>query len=249
MADFLGVLFRRFSTGTSDSALPPLIEGNTLVVGDANVTRSLLFLAAVTAATDLGIRVLFFTQSPFQSLPVSLRASLPELKLESLKNVQFVYSQCLPELMEDVASLHQLPSPPSLIIVDSLDQYLLGTRDGQDDLGPVAHTIALLHDTAAFLSQGQQAPCRLLVSWHGEKDVESTDQMLDILDRFLQVRCTLEGQTGYLGQSEHREWQVYLSFTCPAPELKGQQWNMLQHPVGTVEFRCVNIGHNETMES
>lgn len=83
MADILGVVFRRFASGTVIS--PPHAEGNTLVLGDVNVSRSVLFLAAVTAATDLGLKVLFFTQTSFQSLPVSLRASIPGLKLESLK--------------------------------------------------------------------------------------------------------------------------------------------------------------------
>uniref|UniRef100_A0A673FIN7 Uncharacterized protein n=1 Tax=Sinocyclocheilus rhinocerous TaxID=307959 RepID=A0A673FIN7_9TELE len=58
-----------------------------------------------------------------------------------------------------IASLHELASeaasPSSLIIVDSLDHYLHGSRVGplQDDLSPVAHVAALLHDTAAFLTQ------------------------------------------------------------------------------------------------
>lgn len=87
MADILGVVFRRFASGTvtRDVIFPPHAEGNTLVLGDVNISRSVLFLAAVTAATDLGLKVLFFTQTPFQSLPVSLRASIPGLKLESLK--------------------------------------------------------------------------------------------------------------------------------------------------------------------
>lgn len=87
MADILGVVFRRFASGTvtSDVTFSSHVEGNTLVLGDVNISRSVLFLAAVTAATDLGLKVLFFTQTPFQSLPVSLRASIPGLKLESLK--------------------------------------------------------------------------------------------------------------------------------------------------------------------
>lgn len=92
MADILGVVFRRFASGavTSDLLFPSSVEGNTLVIGEVNISRSVLFLAAVTAATDLGLKVLFFTQTPFQSLPVSLRASVPGLKLESLKVIIMV---------------------------------------------------------------------------------------------------------------------------------------------------------------
>jgi len=87
MADILGVVFRRFApgTGTSDLVFPSRVEGNTLVLGDVNIRRSVLFLSAVTAASDLGLKVLFFTQTPFQSLPVSVRDSVPGLKLDSLK--------------------------------------------------------------------------------------------------------------------------------------------------------------------
>ncbi len=93
MADILGVVFRRFASGLvmTDVRSPPHAEGNTLVLGDVNMSRSVLFLAAVTAATDLGLKVLFFTQTPFKSLPVSLRASIPGLKLESLKVITMFF--------------------------------------------------------------------------------------------------------------------------------------------------------------
>lgn len=256
MADILGVVFRRFASRTRDLIFPSDIEGNTLVLGDVNISRSVLFLAAVTAATDLGLKVLFFTQSPFQSLPVSLRASVPGLKLESLKNVRFVYAKTLEDLLEDVASLHQLASEaaslPSLIIVDALDQYLQAGPQ-QDDLSPVAHIAALLHDTAAFLTQiqqsraGGQGLCRVMLSCQaeGEGHGETAEILLSVLDRYLQVRCTLEEVTGQMGQSE---WQVYLSFTSPAPAVQGQQWHMMLQASGAVEFRPVSAGEQAILE-
>ncbi|CAM4337071.1 unnamed protein product [Leuciscus chuanchicus] len=252
MADILGVVFRRFApgSGTSDLVFPSRVEGNTLVLGDVNIRRSVLFLSAVTAATDLGLKVLFFTQTPFQSLPVSLRASVPGLKLESLKNVKFVYVKTLEELVEDVASLHELASdaasPPSLIIVDGLERYLQGSL--QDDPGPVAHVAALLHDTAAFLTQIQQnradgqGLCRVMLSFQseceGSRDSEVPDLLLSILDRYLQVRCTFEEIAG------QNEWQVYLSDTCPSSAHQGQQWHIGLQAGGVLEFRPV-IGEEQ----
>lgn len=57
----------------------------TLVVGDHSISRSVLLLAAVTAASELGVKVMFFTQTQIQSLPVSLQKCVPSLSPESLK--------------------------------------------------------------------------------------------------------------------------------------------------------------------
>uniref|UniRef100_A0A671T9K8 SWIM-type zinc finger 7 associated protein 1 n=1 Tax=Sinocyclocheilus anshuiensis TaxID=1608454 RepID=A0A671T9K8_9TELE len=199
MADILGVVFRRFASGTvtSDVIFPPDAEANTLVLGDVNISRSVLFLAAVTAATDLGLKVLFFTQTPFQSLPSNTFFFMHV----HLQNVKLVYVKTLEELVEDIASLHELASPPSLIIVDGLDHYLHRSRVRplQDDLSPVAHVAALLHDTAAFLSQilqnraDGQGLCRVMVSFQseceGSRDSEALapELLLCVLDRYLQV--------------------------------------------------------------
>ncbi|XP_016091420.1 ATPase SWSAP1 [Sinocyclocheilus grahami] len=265
MADILGVVFRRFASGnvTSDVMFPSHVEGNTLLLlGDVNISRSVLFLAAVTAATDLGLKVLFFTQTPFQSLPVSLRASIPGLKLESLKNVKFVYVKTLEDLLEDITSLHELASeatsPSSLIIVDSLDHYLHGSRVGplQDDLSPVAHVAALLHDTAAFLTQilqsraDGQGLCRVMVSFQSEREgsrdseVLAPELLLSVLDRYLRVRCTLE-EVKRDGEAGQNEWQVYLSVGCPS---QVQQWHMVLQTGGALEFSPVIGGEQQILD-
>ncbi|KAL1278755.1 hypothetical protein QQF64_025428 [Cirrhinus molitorella] len=238
MADILGVVFRRFASGTitSNVIFPSHLEGNTLVLGDVN--------------------------TPFQSLPVSLRASIPGLKLESLKNAKFVYVKTLEELVEDVASLHELASeaasPPSLIIVDGLDLYLHGSRVGplQDDLSPVAHVAALLHDTAAFLTQilqnraDGQGLCRVMVSFQseseGSRDSEALapELLLSVLDRYLQVRCTLEEVKGN-GEAGLNKWQVYLSAMCPS---RVEQWHMLLQAGGALEFSPVIEGERQILE-
>lgn len=56
-----------------------------LMVGDHRISRSLLLLAAVTAASERGIKVLFLAQTQIQSLPVFLQRCSPSLSPESLK--------------------------------------------------------------------------------------------------------------------------------------------------------------------
>lgn len=100
MADVLTLVFRTF---VSDSGLkktttpgppPSTAGGSALLVGDPSTSRSVLLLAAVTAASELGVRVVFFSQTQIQNLPVSLKKRVPSLSPESLK----VYS--IPVLVE-----------------------------------------------------------------------------------------------------------------------------------------------------
>lgn len=64
---------------------PPPTTCSSLVVGDTDISRSVLLLAAVTAASEMGVRVMFFTQTQIQSLPVCLQKCVPSLSPESLK--------------------------------------------------------------------------------------------------------------------------------------------------------------------
>lgn len=179
-----------------------------------------------------------------------------------LQNVKFVYVKTLEELVEDIASLHELASeaasPPSLIIVDGLDHYLYGSRVGplQDGLSPVAHVAALLHDTAAFLSQilqnrsDGQGLCRVMVSCQseceGSRDSEALapELLLSVLDRYLQVRCTLE-EVKRDKEAGLNEWQVYLSVMCPSLV---QQWHMVLQAGGALEFRPVFSGEQQIVD-
>lgn len=86
MVDILDMVFNRFSSQfhTSSHINTSSPEKGTLVVGDGDINRALLFLAAVTAASELGVKVLFFTQSQIQSLPVTL-STYSGLKPDCLK--------------------------------------------------------------------------------------------------------------------------------------------------------------------
>lgn len=93
MADILTLVFRTFKSRTGLKKEPTLSppppsscsSSSALVLGDHSISRSVLLLAAVTAASEMGMRVLFFTQTQIQSLPVSLQRCFPSLSPESLK--------------------------------------------------------------------------------------------------------------------------------------------------------------------
>ncbi|XP_029582686.1 ATPase SWSAP1 isoform X2 [Salmo trutta] len=133
MTDILTLVFRTFNQHNGkpkDFKNIAPSKCSTLVVGDCSVNRSLLILAAVTAASELGLKVSFFTQVKIQSLPGSLQESMSNLSPDNLKKIKFSYPRSLEDLLQDVASLHESASgsaaPPSLIIVDGLEGYLRG---------------------------------------------------------------------------------------------------------------------------
>lgn len=89
MADVLDLVFRTFSSATAvrkqSTVRPSPPTCSTLLVGEERVNRAVLLLAAVTAASEMGLRVVFFTQTQIQSLPLSLQRCLPSLSPDSLK--------------------------------------------------------------------------------------------------------------------------------------------------------------------
>lgn len=87
MVDMLTRVFRTFaSQGQVRKELrsTPSIY-STLLVGEHNISRSLLLLTAVTAASQLGVKVVFFTQTHIQQLPTFLQKRIPLLDPDSLK--------------------------------------------------------------------------------------------------------------------------------------------------------------------
>lgn len=174
----------------------------------------------------------------------------------------------LEDLLEDVASLHELvleaAALPSLIIVDGLEQYVSGhvaqDRPQREAQSAAAHVVALLHDTAAFLTQKlnaqaeNQAQCRVIVSIQPERkgqggcDQLGSDPLLSILERYLQVRCTSEKVRRDEGPNE---WLLYLS----GPELQVAgcddaveqlRWRAVLQPNGILEFCPVSPRKEET---
>ncbi|KAM9345927.1 ATPase SWSAP1 [Symphorus nematophorus] len=280
MTDILTLVFRTFMSQTdvkkelAVTAPPSPTTCSALVVGEHRISRSVLLLAAVTAASEMGMRVIFFTQTQIQSLPVSLQKCVPSLSPESLKKITFSYPRTLEELLEQVASLHEStntsPRPPSLIIVDRLEGYLCGPGGGSHsgfhagEQSCAAHLSALLCDSAAFLTQllkqrsSSLTPCRLIASFQSEVnsghtggDASATDPILDVLDRYFQVRCTLDRDSSYEAAAAGLQevWHIYLSGTgiteasstkdCEDRTGVAQDWQLEISPDGLMEFKLV----------
>ncbi|XP_012723379.2 ATPase SWSAP1 [Fundulus heteroclitus] len=271
MTDILTLVFRAFSPQTGQKKDPragapspaPLSSSSTaLLVGEHRLSRSVLLLAAVTAASELGVRVAFFAQSQIQSLPVCLQRGSASLSPEGLKKITFSYPRTLEQLLHQVASLHESPSPPSLIIVDRLDGFLrepvAGSHAGFHS-GPessAAHLSALLCDTAAFLSRALEqrgsssAPCRVIASFLSDvdsgqegRDPSATDPILDVLDRYFQARCTLDQDRSYeaVAAAAQEVWHIYVSGTkdCEEGPALAQEWKLFSFPDGLMEFILV----------
>ncbi|XP_030262877.1 ATPase SWSAP1 [Sparus aurata] len=279
MTDILTLVFRTFMSQTAvtkelQATAPAPPTCSTLVLGDHSISRSLLLLAAVTAASEMGIKVMFFTQTQIQSLPVSLQKCVPNLSPESLKKIKFSYPRTVEELLQQVASLHESTntssSPPSLIIVDGLEAYLRGpggvshSRFHPGEQSCAAHLSALLCDSSAFLTQllkqrsSSSAPCRLIVSFQSEADTVNAsgdaftkDPILDVLDRYFQVRCTLDRDRSYEAAAAGLQevWHIYLSGTgitgasstkeCEDRPDVAQEWQLLIFPDGLMAFKMI----------
>nr|XP_046160324.1 uncharacterized protein LOC123999040 [Oncorhynchus gorbuscha] len=155
-------------------------------------------------------------------------------------------------------------APPSLIIVDGLEGYLRGPGVSgglqQAEQSSAAHISALLYDTAAFLTQTLEeraaslAPCRVIASfqseWEGHAGGDSSDPVLSVLDRYFQVRCTLDqdwnSAPAVAGPQD--TWHVYLSGAgiTEDPIAKDEEdsslageWRLVICPNRSMEFTMV----------
>ncbi|XP_072550117.1 ATPase SWSAP1 isoform X2 [Salminus brasiliensis] len=182
--------------------------------------------------------------------------------------IRFVYPKTLEELLEDVASLHELVSEPgalpSLLIVDGLERYVCGPaaqdKIPQEAQSAAAHLVALLHDTAAFLTQKlgdrdeNQGQSRVIVSFQPERigqdgcDMFALDPLLSVLERYLPMRCTSEKVRRVEGQDE---WLLDLS--GPGLQVNGDgniekraQWHVVVQPNGALEFCPVSPEKEDT---
>ncbi|XP_076006247.1 ATPase SWSAP1 [Genypterus blacodes] len=278
MADVLTFLFRSLvsQTGATNDykVIPPSPAArSTLVVGDGSMSRSLLLLSAVSAASDMDMKVFFFTQTQIQKLPAPLH-NCENRSPEGLKKIKFCYPRTVHELLQQVSSLQEpanmSPTAPSLIIVDGLEGYLRGagdsshTRSQSGELSCAAHVSSLLWDTAAFFTQVLEqrapslAPCRVIASFQPEVDTGQTsgepsspDPILDVLDRYFQVCCTLERDRSYGAVAaglQEEVWHINLSAIREdsGPEAAvdtqsagAQEWELLIFPDGLMEFKVV----------
>lgn len=88
MTDILKAVFRTLTpvTGHADTEFGvPASSSAALLVGEQHISRVTLLLTAVTAASQMGARVLFFTQTKIQEVPASVQKCVPNLSPEALK--------------------------------------------------------------------------------------------------------------------------------------------------------------------
>lgn len=170
----------------------------------------------------------------------------------------FSYPRTVEELLQQVARLHESTNttPPALIVVDGLEDFLCAPGRHPGEQSRAAHLSALLCDTATFFTQvlkqrsSSSAPCRILASFYSDTDpgqadgeASATDAMLNVLDRYFQVRCTLDQDRGYEAAAAGLQelWHVYLSGRGVTDDKLGgsQEWQLLVFPNGSVEFKLV----------
>nr|XP_061805118.1 ATPase SWSAP1-like [Nerophis lumbriciformis] len=267
---FVNLMSQKDSKKELGVTSPASTQCGVLLVGEHNMGRSVLLLAAITAASQMGIRVVFFTQPQIQNLPLCLQKCVPGLSPESLKKIKFCYPRTLEELLQQVAGLHEstntFPIPPALIIIDRLQNFLCGPAgDNHRGRQPgeqscVAQLSALLCDTATFLTgileQVTSSPtsCRIIASYQPKpqsRESSVPDQVLNTLDRYFQVRCTLDQDRSNKAAANGLKevWHIYFSGTGISVEpctketqlmaSSAQEWELFVYPDGLMEFRLV----------
>ncbi|XP_057673189.1 ATPase SWSAP1 isoform X2 [Corythoichthys intestinalis] len=237
---FVNLMSQKDSKKELGVTSPASTQCGVLLVGEHNMGRSVLLLAAITAASQMGIRVVFFTQTQIQNLPLCLQKCVPGLSPESLKKIKFCYPRTLEELLQQVAGLHEstntFPIPPALIIIDRLQNFLCGP--------------------AGILEQVTSSPtsCRIIASYQPKpqsRESSVPDQVLNTLDRYFQVRCTLDQDRSNKAAANGLKevWHIYFSGTGISVEpctketqlmaSSAQEWELFVYPDGLMEFRLV----------
>lgn len=114
MADILTLVFKSFITrGSKQFNVLPSSTCSTLVIGDKNISRSLLLFAAVKAASEMGMKVLFLTQTQIKSLPASLQHCMSSLSPDNLKVLQMssYITSCIVSSVRYLILLNKQPWP------------------------------------------------------------------------------------------------------------------------------------------
>ncbi|XP_056426372.1 ATPase SWSAP1 [Hyla sarda] len=180
--------------------------------------NGLMFMAAALAAEEEGA-VMYLCPEPLQTVPKAGRAPRDPL---ILKQIRFVYPPSMRELLQFFSSLHLMSPPPSLILVDGLEQYLPPTCTLQDG----AHISALMFDSISHLR------CGLLVS--AAPNYERSDGAFLAVERYFPKQCLVYHDISSGGQG-----QVFkISFMSPRP-----QWNLHMEEDGSVRVSSyVTVG-------
>lgn len=172
-----------------------------LLLGEGSSGKtSLLLAAALSSSAEEGRRTVFISRSPLQRLPESARDPL------SLKKIHFVYPRSLEELLSLIAAMHEnTRSSPSLVILDGMDEFLVGNSGQQ----VVARLSALLVDTAAYFTSKLRSAsrslddasccCHLIASMRLSPEETEGSPDLSLIERYFPDKCWLERDVSWQG--------------------------------------------------
>ncbi|XP_072458390.1 ATPase SWSAP1 [Notamacropus eugenii] len=205
-----------------------------LLLGEPGSGKTaLLFAAALVAAGEGRGPVLFVARKALQSLPPGWKAGAARDPLR-LQKIHFLYPPSLRELLQLLSSVHETAAqPPSLLLLDGIDEYLADTSGVQ----ACAHLAALLVDTAAHFSGCSGSVCGLLVTMRSpaEAEPEAASLQLAVLQRYLPTCLWLEPEppdpAGARPQDSEQCFRAHLSSGLGFPK---QEW-------------CLSFGHDGEM--
>ncbi|XP_028678389.2 ATPase SWSAP1 [Erpetoichthys calabaricus] len=270
MAALLLHCLNRSSVGSVDSSLSVLESdcasanqpSSCLLLGEMGSGKtSLLFLTALLAASDFGLKVVFLAPTQLQTRPPSLHGSRGAMDPHGLKRIQFIYPRKMNDLLQYIASLHNEKHLPSLIVVDKLDEYVYTASGGSRPLHAVARVCALLLDTVSFVAQKRAstcdkgpgkkpcANCHVIVSFNvsqaAPEQNPQKDQVLGVIERYFPVTCLMDQESGREGQ---KSW--WISFSSKYDKhllmMAGEKrWSVTYSQNGEVEICAVSSEKGE----
>lgn len=110
-------------------------------------------------------------------LPVSINGTIISDDDKGLEHVQMKYFSNEAELRWWILHINHLPpkfSPPSAIIIDSIEDFLEGAKSNEQFLRSFMHLMALLRHASSFLTEHLRHLCPVIVVLSGEQDSLST---------------------------------------------------------------------------
>uniref|UniRef100_F7EJV7 SWIM-type zinc finger 7 associated protein 1 n=1 Tax=Monodelphis domestica TaxID=13616 RepID=F7EJV7_MONDO len=194
---------------------------------------ALLFAAALVAAGEGRGPVLFVARRAVQRLPPGWKGGAARDPLR-LQKIHFLYPPSFRELLQLLSGMHETAAqPPSLLLLDGLDEYLAETSGPQ----ACAHLAALLVDTVAHFSGCSSSNCGLLVTMRSPDEVETEEAALQltVLQRYLPTCLWLEPEPPDLAEARPQDPGGYFrARVSSGPDFPKQEW-------------CLSFGHNGEM--
>ncbi|XP_015272469.1 PREDICTED: ATPase SWSAP1 [Gekko japonicus] len=173
-----------------------------------------------------------FPTTPDVLIPSRSVTTSFSLFLSFLQRIQFLYPASLRELLRLLASLHETwpGGSPSLILLDSLEEYLASCP------GPhaAAQLVALLLDTANHFGRkcggAEPAGCHLMVSVRLPGDGGEGAEQLSVVQRYFVAQCCLHPEALESGSSGGRGGAKLVRARLSQPGAEDQEWLLRFEP-------------------